>query len=50
MEDVDLALAESGLMHEALALEMTESSIMGDAELTLATLDAEKNEDTAGDR
>jgi diguanylate cyclase (GGDEF)-like protein/PAS domain S-box-containing protein len=38
MEDVDLALAESGLNHETLALEMTESSIMGDAEQTLATL------------
>jgi diguanylate cyclase (GGDEF)-like protein/PAS domain S-box-containing protein len=38
MEDVELALAESGLKHESLALEMTESSIMGDAEQTLATL------------
>ncbi len=38
MEDVELALAESGLDHESLALEMTESSIMGDAEQTLATL------------
>ena len=37
-EDVELALAESGLKHEALALEMTESSIMGDAEQTLAAL------------
>jgi diguanylate cyclase (GGDEF)-like protein/PAS domain S-box-containing protein len=39
MEDVELALAESGLQHESLALEMTESSIMGDAEQTMATLD-----------
>jgi diguanylate cyclase (GGDEF)-like protein len=39
MEDVELALAESGLKHESLALEMTESSIMGDAEQTMATLD-----------
>ncbi len=38
LEDVELALAESGLKHESLALEMTESSIMGDAEQTLATL------------
>jgi diguanylate cyclase (GGDEF)-like protein/PAS domain S-box-containing protein len=38
MDDVELALAESGLKHESLALEMTESSIMGDAEQTLATL------------
>jgi EAL domain-containing protein (putative c-di-GMP-specific phosphodiesterase class I) len=38
MEDVELALSESGLKHESLALEMTESSIMGDAEQTLATL------------
>jgi diguanylate cyclase (GGDEF)-like protein/PAS domain S-box-containing protein len=43
MEDVDLALAKSGLNHEALALEMTESSIMGDAEQTLATLNRLKN-------
>ncbi|MGA2348981.1 MAG: EAL domain-containing protein [Terracidiphilus sp.] len=39
VEDVELALAESGLKPELLALEMTESSIMGDAERTLETLD-----------
>jgi EAL domain-containing protein (putative c-di-GMP-specific phosphodiesterase class I) len=38
VEDVELALAESGLRHESLALEMTESSIMGDAEQTLDAL------------
>jgi EAL domain-containing protein (putative c-di-GMP-specific phosphodiesterase class I) len=38
VEDVEFALAESGLRHESLALEMTESSIMGDAQRTLATL------------
>ena len=39
MEDVEFALAESGLDPESLALEMTESSIMGNTEQTLATLD-----------
>jgi EAL domain-containing protein (putative c-di-GMP-specific phosphodiesterase class I) len=43
LEDVEFALAESGLNPESLALEMTESSIMGDAEQTLATLDQLKN-------
>jgi len=38
IDDVELALAESGLKHETLALEMTESSVMGDAEQTLAAL------------
>ena len=38
MDDVELALAESGMNHEMLALEMTESSIMGDAEQTMAAL------------
>jgi EAL domain-containing protein (putative c-di-GMP-specific phosphodiesterase class I) len=37
--DVELALTESGLDPACLALEVTESSIMGDAERTLATLD-----------
>jgi diguanylate cyclase (GGDEF)-like protein/PAS domain S-box-containing protein len=39
VEKVELALAESGLNHESLTLEMTESSVMEDAERTLATLD-----------
>ena len=39
MEDVEFALAESGLNPASLALEMTESSIMGNAEQTLAILD-----------
>jgi diguanylate cyclase (GGDEF)-like protein/PAS domain S-box-containing protein len=38
VEDVDFALAESGLNHNSLALEMTESSIMGDPVQTLAAL------------
>jgi diguanylate cyclase (GGDEF)-like protein/PAS domain S-box-containing protein len=38
VEDVRFALAESGLKPESLALEVTESSIMGNANLTLATL------------
>jgi diguanylate cyclase (GGDEF)-like protein/PAS domain S-box-containing protein len=38
VEDVRFALAESGLNPESLALEVTESSIMGNAEQTLATL------------
>jgi diguanylate cyclase (GGDEF)-like protein/PAS domain S-box-containing protein len=40
VEDVGLALAATGLDPGTLALEMTESSIMGDAQQTLATLDA----------
>ncbi len=39
VEDVEFALAESGLAPESLTLEMTESSIMGNTEETLATLD-----------
>jgi EAL domain-containing protein (putative c-di-GMP-specific phosphodiesterase class I) len=39
VEDVELALAESGLDPRFLALEVTESSIMGNAEQTVATLD-----------
>ena len=39
VEDVEFALAESGLSPESLTLEMTESSIMGNTEQTLATLD-----------
>ena len=39
VEDVEFALAESGLAPESLTLEMTESSIMGNTEQTLATLD-----------
>jgi predicted signal transduction protein with EAL and GGDEF domain len=39
IEDVESALADSGLGPESLALEMTESSIMGNAQQTLATLD-----------
>jgi diguanylate cyclase (GGDEF)-like protein/PAS domain S-box-containing protein len=39
VEDVEFALAESGLLPEFLTLEMTESSIMGNTEQTLATLD-----------
>jgi predicted signal transduction protein with EAL and GGDEF domain len=42
VEDVKFALAESGLSPESLALELTESSIMGDAELTLAALESLK--------
>jgi diguanylate cyclase (GGDEF)-like protein/PAS domain S-box-containing protein len=38
VEDVRFALAESGLNPESLALEVTESSIMGNADETLATL------------
>lgn len=45
VEEVELALAESGLNHESLAFEMTESSIMGDAEQTLAILDRLKKLD-----
>jgi len=37
--DVEFALAEAGLDPESLALEMTESSIMGNTERTLAVLD-----------
>jgi EAL domain-containing protein (putative c-di-GMP-specific phosphodiesterase class I) len=37
--EVERALVESGLNPKSLALELTESSIMGDAEQTLATLD-----------
>jgi EAL domain-containing protein (putative c-di-GMP-specific phosphodiesterase class I) len=39
VEDVEFALAESGLSPEFLTLEMTESSIMGNTEQTLLTLD-----------
>jgi EAL domain-containing protein (putative c-di-GMP-specific phosphodiesterase class I) len=39
MEDVEFALAESGLSPESLSLELTESSIMGNTEQTLAILD-----------
>ncbi|MGA2651127.1 MAG: EAL domain-containing protein [Terracidiphilus sp.] len=39
VEEVESALADSGLNPESLALEMTESSIMGNAQQTLATLD-----------
>ncbi|MGA2848684.1 MAG: EAL domain-containing protein [Terracidiphilus sp.] len=39
MEDVQSALAESGLNPKSLALEMTESSVMGDAKQTLVVLD-----------
>jgi diguanylate cyclase (GGDEF)-like protein/PAS domain S-box-containing protein len=39
VEDVELALAESGLNPKFLALEITESSIMGNAEQTLVSLD-----------
>jgi diguanylate cyclase (GGDEF)-like protein/PAS domain S-box-containing protein len=39
VEDVEFALAQSGLHPESLALEMTESSIMGNTEQTLAILD-----------
>jgi len=39
VEDVEFALAEAGLDPESLALEMTESSIMGNTEQTLAVLD-----------
>ena len=38
VQEVKLALAESGLNSASLALEMTESSIMGDTEQTLDTL------------
>jgi Amt family ammonium transporter len=38
VEDVRFALAESGLNPGSLALEVTESSIMGNADQTLATL------------
>ena len=38
VDDVEFALAESGLNPELLALEMTESSIMGNTEQTLAIL------------
>jgi EAL domain-containing protein (putative c-di-GMP-specific phosphodiesterase class I) len=39
MEDVHFALAKSGLDPTSLALEMTESSIMGDAKQTMEILD-----------
>jgi diguanylate cyclase (GGDEF)-like protein len=39
MEDVQFALAESGLNPKSLALEMTESSIMGNAKQTMEILD-----------
>lgn len=39
VEEVELALAESGLNPEALSLEITEGSLMGNAEQTLATLE-----------
>ena len=39
VEDVEFALAESGLEPEFLVLELTESSIMGKGEGTLPTLD-----------
>jgi diguanylate cyclase (GGDEF)-like protein/PAS domain S-box-containing protein len=39
VEDVESALADSGLNPQSLALEVTESSIMGNAQQTLATLD-----------
>jgi diguanylate cyclase (GGDEF)-like protein/PAS domain S-box-containing protein len=39
VEDVELALAESGLNPQSLALELTESAIMGKGEQALATLD-----------
>ncbi len=39
VEDVEMALAESGLNPESLAIELTESSIMGKGEQALATLD-----------
>jgi diguanylate cyclase (GGDEF)-like protein/PAS domain S-box-containing protein len=39
MEDVQFALADSGLSPKSLALEMTESSVMGDAKQTLLVLD-----------
>ena len=38
-EYVELALAESGLNHSSLALELTESSIMGDTEQAVLTLE-----------
>jgi EAL domain-containing protein (putative c-di-GMP-specific phosphodiesterase class I) len=38
VEEVELALAESGLNPEALSLEVTEGSLMANAEQTLATL------------
>jgi len=39
LEDVEFALTESGLNPELLALEVTESSIMGNTEQTVAVLD-----------
>jgi EAL domain-containing protein (putative c-di-GMP-specific phosphodiesterase class I) len=42
VEDVEFALAESGLNPQSLALEMTESSIMGNTEQTLAILESLK--------
>jgi diguanylate cyclase (GGDEF)-like protein/PAS domain S-box-containing protein len=39
MEDVQFALAESGLNPKSLALEMTESAVMGDAKQVLVVLD-----------
>jgi EAL domain-containing protein (putative c-di-GMP-specific phosphodiesterase class I) len=39
LDDVKFALTESGLNPESLALEMTESSIMGNTEQTLTILD-----------
>jgi diguanylate cyclase (GGDEF)-like protein/PAS domain S-box-containing protein len=40
--EVELALAESGLDPESLSLELTESSLLGDVEQTVATLDSLK--------
>jgi diguanylate cyclase (GGDEF)-like protein/PAS domain S-box-containing protein len=39
VDDVEFALAESGLNPELLALELTESTLMGNTEQTLAILD-----------
>jgi diguanylate cyclase (GGDEF)-like protein/PAS domain S-box-containing protein len=39
VDDVEFALSESGLNPELLALEMTESTLMGNTEQTLAILD-----------
>jgi diguanylate cyclase (GGDEF)-like protein/PAS domain S-box-containing protein len=39
VEDVELALTESGLDPESLTIELTESAIMGKGEQTLATLE-----------
>ena len=43
IQDVKSALVDSGLNPESLALEMTESSIMGNAQQTLATLNRLKS-------